>query len=159
MNPTIVVSGDRDVAARLGSLSGDIGDAMRDIVERETAALYAAVQPPVRTGRAAAAKRMEVITTGELVTGRVYFSAPGGELAKIGALEYGTRGKRHEVRSHQRRLTHLFGRATAPMQVIVDRYQRTPRIAERRFLRGPFEARRQAIQAEMQQAINRAVSD
>jgi hypothetical protein len=157
MKVNITVAGDRDVAARLDALTGEVGGAIRDIVERETAALYAAVQPPVRTGRVAAAKRMRIITTGESVTGSVYFEGSGALKAQIGALEYGTRGKKKPVTRHARRLTHLFGRPIAPMQVIVDKYNRTPRIAEHRFLRGPFQQRRAAILAEMQRAINDAV--
>jgi hypothetical protein len=147
------------VALRLDKLPAEVAAALREVVERETAALFAAVQPPIgKTGRTAAAKSMKIVTTDNSVLGVVYFKGPGRELAKIGALEYGTRGKRRPVQRHHRRLNHFFGHQHAPIDVIVEKYMRTPRIAARRFLRGPLEARKAAIAAEMQAAVNKAAA-
>jgi hypothetical protein len=159
MSITATVTGARDVALRLEKLPIEVNSALREVVERETAALFAAVTPPIgKTGRTAAAKRMKIVATDNSVIGTVYFKAPGRELAKIGALEYGTRGKRRPVQRHHRRLNHFFGHQMQPIDVIVEKYMRTPRIAARRFLRGPLEARKAAIAAEMQNAVNRAAA-
>jgi hypothetical protein len=155
----ITITGARDVAARLEKIGPELRDSLREVISRETAAIYASVKPPRgATGQTAAALRWQVNETAQSIVGRVYFAGPGPLKARIGALEYGTKGKRAQVRLHRRRLTHVFGRSIAPMQVLVDKYQRRPNIAARRFLRGAFDARRPQLEAALQQAINRTVS-
>ena len=155
MKITASVSGALDIAVRLDRMPAELKRRVRGEIEKLTERLFAAVQPPRRTGRTAAAKRMAIIETADMVRGQVFFEADGVEAAKIGTLEYGAPGgrKRPPVREHRRNLNRLWGRSVSPMQVIVGRYSRKANIREYRFLRGPLAAMRGDAQARIAQAV------
>lgn len=160
MTPTIVVSGDRDVALRIEKFPDALHKRMRGAIERLTARLFAAVQPPRKTGRLASEKRMTIDETPDAVRGRVTFAATGTEAAKIAALEYGAHNPiKGGVSEHKRSLDHLWSLAISPMEVIVDRYNRTPNIAEHRFLRGPLAAMQDDAKRELTEAADGAARD
>jgi hypothetical protein len=159
MNVRITETGARDVALSLERMPDDVRDRLASRIRGFTARLepMVAERVPSRTGRARSQVGSVVDVMPDLVRGRVYVQGPGAENAKLGALEYGAR-RRHVVREHKRMLDHLWGRAILPMQVIVDRYMRTPNIAEHRFLRGPFEQMRPEILAGLREAADEGVA-
>lgn len=159
MRLTAVVSGDRNVAARFDRMDDLTLRRMRGVVETLTERLFAAVQPPRRTGRAASEKRMSIEQTADMVRGRVWFSSQGTEAAKIGALEYGAHKSRRPVTEYKRMQSQVFGRAIQPIEVIVDRYRRVPNIAEHRFLRGPLAAMHDNAERQLREAAEGAARE
>lgn len=161
MDITTTITGDRAVALRLEKMPDDIHNRLVGAVTALTARLLSRVQAsePKRTGRLASETKSFVDEAPDLVRGRVKVTAPGarGELGKAAALEYGAH-KPTQVREHTARLSHIFGRAIAPMEVIVDRYQRTPNITADRFLRGPLAQMKDQIMAELQKAVDQGVN-
>lgn len=164
MKITSTVSGARDTALRLDKADAAVMTRVRAVIEDETGSMFAAVQPPRgASGRLASQKRMAVTSGDNFVRGRVFIDAAGNEAAKAGALEYGAPGKRARsrrgVREHKRSLRHVWGRSISPIEVMVHRYNRTQRLAERRFLRGPLEARRGQIEQRLREAATGATRD
>lgn len=161
MKTSVIVSGDRDVVARFEEFPDALHKRVRASIETLTARLFAAVQPPRRTGRAASEKRLIIDDTPDAVRGRVSFAATGTEAAKIATLEYGAPGGRSRppVSEHKRSLNHLWGRAISPIEVIVDRYNRKANIAEHRFLRGPLATMQDDIKREMTEAAEAAARE
>jgi hypothetical protein len=108
---------------------------------------------PRRTGRLRAATRSFVDVRQDFVRGRVRI-LPTGKASRLGAafgaLEYGGPGKRRSgpVRVHA--YTRLSGHVAA--------YQRSrPKIAARRFLRGPATAMRPRALAELELIVGKAL--
>lgn len=161
MDISVAIVGDRAVAQRLEQMPARVHDRLVEAITSLTAKLLTRVQAsePRRTGRLVSETKSFIDQTPDLVRGRVKVSAPGvrGELGKAAALEYGAR-KPTQVSEHRARLSHVYGRAISPMEVIVDRYQRTPNVAADRFLRGPLLQMSGQIKAELQKAIDDAVN-
>lgn len=161
MDVATTITGDRAVALRLEQMPSRIHDRLVEAVTSLTARLLARVQAsePRRTGRLLSETVSFIDQTPDLVRGRVKISAPGvkGELSRAAALQYGAH-KPTQVSEHKSTLSHIYGRAIAPMEVIVDRYERTPNIAATAFLTGPLSQMKGQIMAEMQKAVDQAVA-
>lgn len=156
----ISIQGERDITIRLQRLPDTIRrrlrDAMEDFLPRLAAAQRARA-PRGRTGRLASQIGQIFIDEGDdFIRGRVTVVAPTGwQYGKAGALEYGAPGRRARftVREHKRR-----GRGIG-METLVDRYQRTQRLVALRFIRGPFDAMRAEIEADLRAAVEAAVQE
>jgi hypothetical protein len=160
MKITAVVSGDRDIIARLDRLPAAVQERLVSTITELTKRLYGAVHPP---GHFSSYKQMSVDTYKTGVKGTVFFRGAGREAAAISALEYGAPGKRSgsrpPVTEHKRMQTHVWGRAISPMEVIVDKYVRHARLREMRFLRGPFAAIRDEAEQKMREAVEGAARE
>lgn len=120
--------------------------------------LYGAIrsEAPSRSGalRSHIAESMSQGTN--YVRGNVRFT---GEYAKAGALNYGAHRKA-AVRAHEMRLDHVFGsRLSAPMTVIVDRFDRKPNLASRNFITGPARSMHDEAMMAIQEAIEQAIGE
>jgi hypothetical protein len=153
------ITGPQDVIVQLDRLPDSLNKELVGTITGLTTRLFNAVRAP---GHFGAYKRMEVASKPDLVQGKVFFNASGSQAAAIAALEYGAPGKsgrsRPPVTEHKRMQTQVFGRAIAPMEVIVDRYRRKARLTERRFLRGPLAAIRDDAEREIREAVERAAA-
>lgn len=156
MKITAVVSGDRDVAARLDRIDPAIHKRLVATIESLTARLEARVRAaaPKRTGRLASQIASSVNDSPDFVRGRVTVRGREGsqDFAKAGALEYGVHDT-FTVREHKRR-----GRGIG-MEQIVERYQRTANIVETRFLRGPLAAMRGDVEREIAEAVTESARE
>lgn len=151
------VAGDRQEVLRFDTFPELARKKLEAKIADLTARLFAAVTgaEPSRTGVLRGAT-VETIREGEnFVTGRV---SVRGDFGKAAALEYGAH-RPTTVKAHEMRLTHVFGRAMAPEIVMVPSHARTPNIAEHRFLRGPLDAMRGEIVAELEAAVADAVAE
>lgn len=153
MEIDFIVSGDRDIAARLDRLSDDLRKRLVERIGGLTQQLLARVQArePTRTGRLRAETRAFVDDGADFVRGRVRVVATGirYEHGKVGALEYGAH-RPVKVRSHERAGHTPFGRA---VEQVVGAYTRKADIMAHRFLRGPVEAMRGDIRAELGRVV------
>lgn len=94
---------------------------------------------------------------------RGYIDIAGGkgssDFSKAGALEYGTKGKPAKVGAHAMKLDHFWHtRLNAPLTVLTKAYERTPHIAEHKFMRGPLDAMRPEILSRLSAVVENAVA-
>jgi hypothetical protein len=80
------------------------------------------------------------------------------EFAKAGALEYGAH-RTMLVKAHTATLDHIYGKLVEPLSVMIGAHQRTPNIAEHRYLRGPLHAMEGQIFEALQEAMTEAAAD
>lgn len=154
---------DNRLVARLDGLHATVRARMVGAMTRIEARLEAGVRAtaPARTG----ALRSQV-------GGRVYqdnpnrvaayvgvYSRDAGASRKAAALEYGSRGTSVAVQAHEFRLTHIFGRAIAPVTVTRRGHTRIPDIRATNYLRGTFTSQRRAILADLQAALDQAIRE
>lgn len=140
--------------------------ARKKIMERIlglTERLHAAVEgaEPDRTGALRAETKGWVDDGKNYIVGRV--GLPGGvyphsDYGKAAALEYGSHHP-FQVKAHEARLAHFWGRAVAPTEVFIRAHSRTPNIAARLFLRSSLDAMRGEIIAELEAALAEATEE
>jgi hypothetical protein len=159
----IEVQGERQVALRFEQFPQFAHDrilaALQDIEGRLEAAVRGA--EPARTGRLQGETGGRVYDHGDRMAAVVGVRARSGdsnEAGKAAALEYGAH-RAFEVRAHAMSLTHLWGRAIAPISVQVAGHTRRPNISERRYLRGPIDAIRGAALDQIRNAVAEAVAE
>lgn len=156
------LTGDREATLRFEKFPAFAHDrlltAMQSIEQRMEAAIIAA--EPDKTGALKAMTGGRVYDHGDRIAAVVGVRAmTQAEALKAAALEYGSRGGQIEVKAHFMTLSHIYSRAVAAMSVDVPDYTRTPMITADRFLRGPMEALRPEIMAELQAAMDQATQD
>lgn len=152
MNVTAIVSGERDVAARLDELPDRVHQRLVEPITRLTRrllGLYQAAEPS-RTGKLRQETVSHVEVSRDLVRGRVTVAAStANEFAKAGALEYGAHGTAH-VAAFERRGHAPYG---APADQMVAAYSRHLDLAEHRFARGALDEMRGEIKETLEAAI------
>jgi hypothetical protein len=159
----VVLNGDRAIALRFDRLPILLKDrlqaVMTDLIQR-IAAAQRAQAPRGKTGRLAASVGHVFVETGpEFIRARsTVVTDQRGGYAKAGALEYGVPGRKRGARLIQV-TEHLRRNPYGGPGVLVDRYYRMPRIIAQRYLRGPFDAMRDQIEAEIRDAVDQAVSE
>jgi hypothetical protein len=154
----IDLDGERMVGLRFEEFPDDLHDALLGEINAISNELFARVQAatPSKTGELRSQERLRIFDQEERIRG--YISIAGGSnsgaYAKAGALEYGSKGKPVDVRSHTKRLDHFWeNRLRAPINVLVEAYSRTPNIAERNFMRGPLDAMAPEILSRLNRVI------
>lgn len=153
----IIVEGAREVDLRFERFPQGCHDELSAKIKARMPRLASAVRAktPRKTGKLASEVTSSVRDTKERITGIVTVS---GDFAKAGALEYGAHGTA-KVGAHEARLDHVFGNQLHdPITVSVRAHTRQMNIPAHRFLRGPFEAERSEIEAELRQAVDRATN-
>jgi hypothetical protein len=152
MNVTVQVS-DTRVAIHLEQFPAALKAQLQRKITTLTNTLLGRVKAlePHRTGRLQSLTRSYVDVRQNFVRGRVRVlrSQAHNTAAAAGALEYGAPGKRgrFSVRGYKRR------------SGTVRSYDRTARIREMRFLRGPAAAMLPQARAEIEAAVNEAVQE
>jgi hypothetical protein len=161
MQFTLDIEGDRRVDVRLEQFPerARAGLARRiDALAGELLARVLAAEPK-RTGKLASETGKSGVRCGrDFVSESVRVAAKdGAEARKAGALEYGA-SKPAAVPSHTMRLTHVFARQIAPLDVVVAAYKRPMNMAARHYLRGPLDSMRGEIRDALHEAIEEALS-
>jgi hypothetical protein len=156
-----ITTSDRRLTVSLDALP----DALRASLRGKLAALTATLLAQVHAAEPARTGRLRSLTHGFLserpnsIRGGVTIDGAAGSAHNIAAaaLEYGVK-RPFVVRAHQARITQVFGHAQAPQTVLIRAHGRRVNIAARRFLRGPAAAIRPRAIAEIQAAIDDAVT-
>lgn len=127
-----------------------LGDELLGLIEAAT---------PSKTGELRSKERLRVFADKDSIKAYIDVSADGrAEMIKAAALEYGAH-KLTQVKSHSRKLDHVWDRMlSAPMDVIVKAYPRTPNIAEHAFERGPLAVMRGQIFERLNAVVEKAVA-
>ncbi|KUR73860.1 hypothetical protein [Novosphingobium sp. FSW06-99] len=141
-------------------------DQLRDELLKEMNALgreafeLVAAAVPHRTGRLASEEQLLIVNEPNVVGAVVNFEGDGADqndFKKAGALEYGSSGKRQQVKEHAFMLDHVFDRMlAAPEIAIVEAYERTPNLAPDFFVRGPMAAMQGNIFERLEAVVTRA---
>lgn len=157
----IGLTGDRQAGLRFEEFPDDLYEDLRQTITGLGDELLGLIEAatPSRTGELRSKERLRIFTDKNRITAYVDVAADGrAELVKAAALEYGAH-KQTNVKSHSRKLDHVFDRAlSAPMDVMVAAYDRTPNIAEHAFERGPLAAMRGQILERMNATVEKAVA-
>ena len=156
----IGLTGDRQAGLRFEEFPDALYEDLRRTISTLGDELLALIEAatPSRTGELRSKERLRIFTDTDRITAYVDVAADGrDEIVKAAALEYGAH-KKTNVQSHSKKLDHVFDRAlSAPMDVLVKAYTRTPNIAEHAFLRGPLAAMRgqafERLNAVVEQAV------
>ena len=154
----IEIEGDRLVALRFDQFPerarAAIGRRLSSLTERLLSRVVGV--EPQRTGKLRGETGSRVFERDDRVVGQVRVAAPdSGEHGKAAALEYGA-SHTALVRAHTMQLSHVYDKLVEPIEVMVAAYSRHPNIAERRYLRGPLDAMRGEIIAELRAALDEA---
>lgn len=163
------ITGSVETGLRFEQFPNDLRAALRGEIEalgREAFGQVAA-RVPRATGRLASQERLSIWEGPEFISARVDFDGAGAESndhRKAGALEYGSRGKPIPIRAHQRRITTAWGkRLTAPLDRLVEAYERVPHVAARDFVRDVTAKMRgealDRLEAVASQAVDKANKD
>lgn len=153
MEINIVISGERDVAARLDQFPARVHDRLLARITSLTNRMAAdeRSRAPSRTGRLRSEIKARIDETPDLVRGRVTVDTSGdrNERAKAGALEYG---------AHRAAAVKAFDRAGHtpsgdPASQAVAAYSRRTNIIERRFMRGALDDLRGEARAALDEAL------
>ncbi len=116
-------------------------------------------EEPVHTGKLRSETGGRVYDHGERIAAVIGVRARSiDDHAKAGALEYGAK-RPFEVRAHTATLTHLWGRAIAPITINVGAYTRTPNIDPERYLRGPTATYREEALQLLRKAVDEATAE
>jgi hypothetical protein len=156
----LAISGEREIGLRFEKFPDQAHDRLKEAMESLKGRLESGVKgdAPVREGKLQSEIGGQVYDDGDHLAAQVGVHAQGAsDYGKDAALEYGAHG-RAQVRAHEARLTHVFGRP-AELEVTVSAHERQVDIEERRYLRGPFDAIREEALAEMRQALSEAIDD
>lgn len=161
----IDIAGDRQSGLRFEEFPDHLRDALRDEISaltREAFGRYRA-QVPVKTGKLQRQVREAVHNDPDKVKGVVYIdgkgSGSGSDFAKAGALEYGSTGKKFDVKAHRMNLSHVFERAlAAPMNVLVKASKRHSTIREHRFARGTIESMSSDVLKRLNAVVERTIA-
>jgi hypothetical protein len=147
-----VIQNDRQVIVKLEGFSKQVRDEYLKVITEAVARLLPAIRAatPSKTGATRASIQGFVDDRGDKITGKVK-ALSGGKvniLKKTLALEYGAKGQ-STVKAYERSITTVFGKAIEPRIALISAYTRTMNIAPQNFMRGPFEAMRSQITAQM----------
>jgi hypothetical protein len=158
----IGLTGDRQAGLRFEEFPDHLYEGLRQEIDALTNELFARVvaATPELTGDLRAHERVRIFTDENRITGYVDIGGTtAAEIKKAAALEYGAH-KATSVKSHSMKLDHAWGNAlSAPMDVIVAAYSRTPNIAEHAFERGPLAEMRGEINARLNAVVERATAE
>jgi hypothetical protein len=147
------LKGERQAGRRFEDFPSDLREALKAEIDSLTNELHARVvaAAPSRSGNLRSRIQGKLYEDKDRVTGRVSVRASNqSEARKAAALEYGSRGRPGPVQSHTMRLDHYWSqKLAAPRTVVVEAFQRTARVAEHRFLRGPLDAMRVTINVRL----------
>jgi hypothetical protein len=154
---------ERKVDLRLDQLPTRLRTALKPAITRLTDQLLARVlsAEPRRTGALQRATKAYVDDKENAVRGRVRIGPEAGKGARnvaAAALEYGAHRLVH-VKEHESHVSRVFGRVANKELEIVDAYTRRANIIAERFLRGPLQAMRPTIQAELERVVNDTVRE
>lgn len=159
----IELKGERQAGRRFEDFPDALRDALKAEIDSLTNELHqrVAANAPSRTGNLRGRIQGKLFEDKDRITGRVSVSARSqAEHRKAAALEYGSRGKPGPVTAHTMRLDHYWSeKLAAPRTVVVEAFQRTSRVKEHRFLRGPLDAMRPQINVRLGAVIASAVKD
>jgi len=157
----IGLTGDRQAGLRFEEFPDALYEELRLAIDSLSRELFERIEAktPSKTGQLRSQERVRVFADKERITGYVDIGdGTINDLRKAGALEYGAH-KETKVKSHSRKLDHVFDRAlSAPMDVIVEAYSRTPNISAHRFERGPLAAMRGEIVERLNAVVEKAVA-
>jgi len=160
MQFTLDIDGDRRVDVRLQEFPEAARGALARRIDALAGELLSRVlgAEPKRTGKLAGETgKSPVQNRPDFVRASVRVAAKdGADARKAGALEYGA-SKPAAVPSHTVRLTHVFSRQIAPLDVVVAAYRRPMNMAARRYLRGPLDTMRGDIRDALHEAIEEAL--
>jgi len=158
----VVVQGERQVRLMFEQLPQHARAQLLAAITSLTDRLYARVvaATPERTGRLRGEITERVVQGENYIRGTVSVRVGPGEQSgleagKAAALEYGAH-RAVSVVSYSRRHDHVYAHAITPIRVMVEAYQRTANIAERRYLRGPLDDMRGDIVSELRAAVEAA---
>lgn len=156
------ITGDRKVGLLFEDWPDGLYAALKAEVNSLTTELYGLVEAatPSRTGRLRSEERMTFFSDENRIAGRVTVAGADGsqDFAKAGALEYGAH-RSTKVSAHSMRLDHVFGQMlAAPINVLVDAYNRTPDIQEFAFERGPLESMQPEILERLNAVVEQSVA-
>lgn len=154
----VTIEGARRVAAKFEAFPPGVLEALKPVIAEKIGELGTRIEAivPRATGKLASEIRTSVRSGKDYVSGSVRVTA---EFAKAGALEYGAH-RQTKVKEHQMRLDHRWSRAMQPPELVsVPTHTRTPDIAEQRFMRGPLEEMRAAIEAAIDEAVASATAE
>lgn len=149
------VTGDRKLGLRFEKFPEVAREALTRRITALTAELLDRVRAaePEKTGKLRSETSSIVLSNERKIAGIVRIRTDiKGEYAKAAALEYGAR-KSTRVKEHAMGLSHFWAKAVEPRQVMVAAYNRKPDIAQHFFLRGPLEAMKGEIFAELEAAM------
>ena len=127
--------GDRQAGLRFEEFPDVLYEDLRKAIDSLTNELFARVQAatPELTGDLRAHERVRIFTDENRITGYVDVHGSVADIKKAAAVEYGAH-KTTNVKSHSMKLDHFWNTAlTAPIDVIVIAYSRTPNVAEVAF--------------------------
>jgi hypothetical protein len=154
-------TGDRQAGLRFEEFPDELYEGLRLEIEALSLELFGRVEAltPSKTGQLRSQERVRQFADEKRIAG--YIDIGDGtinDLKKAGALEYGAH-KTGQVESHSRKLDHVFDRAlSAPMNVIVKAYPRTPNIATHAFERGPLAMMRGEIVERLNAVVEKSVA-
>lgn len=156
----ITLEGDRQSGLRFEEFPDAVHADLLDAIDELSSELAARIENavPERTGKLRSEVRRRVFESEDRIKGYVDFA--GKDHAKVGALEYGSKGKPTKVSAHAMKLDHFWHhRLTAPISVLVDAYSRTPTIEEHSFMRGPLAQMRSEIVSRLTAVVERAATE
>lgn len=159
----IELTGDRQAGLRFAEFPSALRDDLRAEIDSISDELFGRIQAqiPGKSGELRSRLTNRLFDKEDRVTAYIAINAQDqSEHRKAAALEYGSRGKKIEIKPHKMRLDHYWSeKLAAPRTVIVEAYSRLPRIAEHKFLRGPLEAMRPQINSRLKAVVEGAVKD
>lgn len=163
MDIHIEIAGDRQVGLRFeqfpdalyAELKSEIASLGEELLLRVEAAT------PSRTGRLRSEERVRVFADPTSIKAQVDIAGAKGsqDFAKAGALEYGAH-RATKVSAHSMRLDHFWARRlSAPIDVLVSAYTRTPDIETFAFERGPLGEMQAEALARLEAVVEKAVGE
>jgi hypothetical protein len=158
----IRVTKDREVGLRFDAFPDNIYEALSIEVNALATELLARVQAatPSLTGKLRSQERLRLFKDKNRISGYVDIAGTAGsqDFAKAAAIEYGAH-KRTTVSAHSMKLDHAWDKMlSAPMDVIVGAYDRTPNIAESAYERGPLDEMGPEIIDRLNAVVEQAVA-
>lgn len=159
MDVKIDVTGERDVGIRFAEFPDALYADLRVEIEGLGRELLARIEArsPEKTGALRAAERLRIFADKTRITADV--DVPGKTAAKAGALEYGAH-RATKVSTHSMKLDHAWAnKLSAPMDVLVSAYSRTPNIDEYAFERGPLHEMQPEVLARLNAVVDRAAGE
>lgn len=161
----IDIAGDRQSGLRFEEFPDDLRDDLRAEIDELSHDLLGRIEAavPTNTGKLRSQVRLRMFEEDDRIRGYIDIAGQGSgsqsDFAKAGALEYGSTGKPSKISAHQMKLDHFWHqRLNAPINVLVDAYNRTPTIAEHSFMRGPLTAMRPEILQRLGNTVEQAVA-
>ena len=159
----ISVAGARQVGLRFEEFPDNLYADLQAEISALSIELFARVQAatPRRTGQLSSQERLRLFTDKARITGYVDIAGTKGsqDFAKAAALEYGAHAPT-KVRAHGMKLDHFWSlKLSAPIDVLVGAYMRTPDIDQHAFERGPLAQMGPEINTRLNAAVEKAVAE